>query len=191
MKSSPVRTVCERECPARRSDARGSRGLTTVAVVVGQFNGLGDGPSGHFGFEGKCDCVFAEGSFYGKFQNMGAPSKFGIGACQKRNKHTRHSERLQHPVFRGLDLYIADSFRSGVPRGPCMSKGGTASNSPKRPPQQLALTDACPVAPCSRRQDDGFRRAAPREHLHHLRQRQGGPDPHEQQGDHIPGHPSV
>jgi uncharacterized membrane protein len=32
----------------------------------------------HFGFEGSCQCVFAEGDFYGSFQNIGAPADFGI-----------------------------------------------------------------------------------------------------------------
>ena len=34
--------------------------------------------TGHFGFEGSCQCVFAEGPFYGAFQNMGDPANFGI-----------------------------------------------------------------------------------------------------------------
>lgn len=32
----------------------------------------------HFGFEGACQCVFAEGPFYGDFQNMGDPAPLGI-----------------------------------------------------------------------------------------------------------------
>ena len=34
--------------------------------------------TGHFGFEGSCQCVFAEGPFYDAFQNMGDPANFGI-----------------------------------------------------------------------------------------------------------------
>ena len=30
------------------------------------------------GVAGGCKCVFAEGPFYGEFQNMGPPSKYGI-----------------------------------------------------------------------------------------------------------------
>ena len=32
----------------------------------------------HFGFHGGCACVFAEGPFYGAFQNVGEPAQFGI-----------------------------------------------------------------------------------------------------------------
>ena len=42
-------------------------------VAAWQFN-----ENSHFGFEGACKCVFAEGPFYGDFQNMGPPSNFGI-----------------------------------------------------------------------------------------------------------------
>ena len=38
-----------------------------------EFNG-----NSHFGFVGSCQCVFAEGPFYGAFQNIGPPADFGI-----------------------------------------------------------------------------------------------------------------